>query len=142
MSYTPKTVVLVNWPHSQRIMAHPEAMAVDCDSDGDGSYVVPAEVWEQWKDGYYVAEDEDFEEEKKCDVASKTIDARAAMAAALATAKETAWNEAPNEMCAICDAEIDGGHSYCDKCDMPVCDDCQGSIDPNPNHYRYCVNCC
>ena len=110
MSYTPKTVVLVDWPHSQRIMAHPEALAVNCDSDGDGSYVVPVEVWEQWKDGYYVAED----------------------------------FEAPNEVCVICDAEIDGNHCYCDKCDMPVCDDpqCRGSIDPNPNHYRYCANCC
>ena len=139
MSYTPKTVVLVDWPHSQRIMAHPEAMAVNCDSDGDGSYVVPVEVWEQWKDGYYVAEDEDFKEdyeEEECDVASKTIDAREATAAAFAAA------EAQNDVCATCDAEIDGNHCYCDKCDMPVCDDCQGSVDPNPNHFRYCANCC
>ena len=90
MSYTPKTVVLVDWPHSQRIMGHPEAMAVDCDSDGDSSYVVPVEVWEQWKGGYYVAEDDEDEEdvdEEECDVASETIDARKAVAMSFAAAR-------------------------------------------------------
>ena len=165
MSYTPKTVLLVIWPHSQRIMEHPEAMAIDCDGDGDGA-LVPAEVWEQYKNSYYVTEEEG-------DVAWQTVDAREAVATAFAAAEAkeeatttssgrkkpeerppaesepreaaaaaAAEEEDDDDVCATCDGDIDGDHCYCDRCNQPVCDDCQGSIDPNPNHFRYCAECC
>ena len=52
MSYTPKTVLVITWPESQRIMNHPEAKLVE--EDGELSYyIVPPKIWEQYKKSYY-----------------------------------------------------------------------------------------
>ena len=55
MAYTPKTVLLITWPESQRIMEHPEAMSVDSEQE-EGAYIIPPKVWEQYKNTYYTGE--------------------------------------------------------------------------------------
>ena len=56
---SPGLRVLVGWPESQRIMEHPHAVLVDrlTPNDKKGSeqstYIVPVNVWNQYKDSYY-----------------------------------------------------------------------------------------
>ena len=51
----PEDMVPVRWPDSQRIMEHPTAVLC-YDGNDESYYLVPASVWEQYKDTYYEAE--------------------------------------------------------------------------------------
>ena len=53
MAYIPKTFLYVEWPHSQRIMQHPEAKKVENKYTNSLTYIIPPEVWEKYKDTYY-----------------------------------------------------------------------------------------
>ena len=48
------TVVWVPYPDSLQIMDHPEARAV-FDKNNLFSYIVPVDVWEKYKTGWYIA---------------------------------------------------------------------------------------
>jgi hypothetical protein len=48
----PEKVYLIKWPESQRIMNHPKAKLV-VDDDNSNSYIIPIEVWNEYKDTYY-----------------------------------------------------------------------------------------
>ena len=113
MSYIPKTVLLVKWPESQRIMEHPEAMAVD----GDGhdveplrAYIVPPEVWEKYKDSYYGTERKDLCSE--CGLSDNLT-----------------WFSATKHS------------SYCDKCNCIICEECRSVRDPGDGDVIYCRDC-
>ena len=62
MDYIPETVVIIRWPHSQRIMEHPEARVID-DASYPGSYIIPSAIWEQWKNTYYKADNNSLDQE-------------------------------------------------------------------------------
>jgi hypothetical protein len=70
----PRELLEIQWPESQRIMEHPEAALV-LGAVETSTYMIPKDVWEQYKDSYYVkmwyqvqidcSKDEDWEKAKK-----------------------------------------------------------------------------
>lgn len=62
--YIPKVYLLIEWPESNRVMGHPEAKFLDDFSEsasnfilGGRDYLVPPEIWEQYKDSEYKESD-------------------------------------------------------------------------------------
>lgn len=58
-TYKPKVYLLIEWPESHRVLNHPEAKLLDSIDDSklvmEGrDCIVPAEVWEQYKDSEYI----------------------------------------------------------------------------------------
>lgn len=49
----PRELLEIQWPESQRIMEHPEAALV-LGAVETSTYMIPKDVWEQYKDSYYV----------------------------------------------------------------------------------------
>ena len=119
MSYTPKTVLLIEWPNSQRIMEHPEARPVD-DDDNPNCYIIPWEIWNKYKNTYYTKNESD---------------------------NDTQYSDEDNELfeieqCNNCSEIIEGNWQIC-ECNLNICDDCTICCS-NPvcdSNIRYCSNC-
>jgi len=123
MAYTPKTVLLITWPESQRIMEHPEALLVDSEQE-EGAYIVPPEVWEQYKNTYYTAtlsleeriQDEEEREREDC--------------------------EENGLMCTSCgDYYSEDNIGYCEECNCVVCDECYNIVGGEQVAHVYCTYC-
>ena len=59
-TYVPKVYLLIEWPHSARVLNHRQAKLLDIFemqmkniSEGRDC-IVPAEVWEEYKDSQYI----------------------------------------------------------------------------------------
>ena len=48
-------MLLIEWPESQRIMNHPDALRQGVHRGGElgAAYIIPSEVWEKYKNAYY-----------------------------------------------------------------------------------------
>lgn len=60
-TYEPKIYLLIEWPHSNRVLRHPEAKFLDNLSDSASNNIlggidclIPPEIWEQYKDSEYI----------------------------------------------------------------------------------------
>ena len=54
--------ILIVWPESQRIMGHPDA---ELATGFQSAYWVPAQVWEEYKDGRFEAIQENLRDREK-----------------------------------------------------------------------------
>ena len=77
MGYNPKLYLYIEWPHSQRIMQHPQAKMVENKGTNGIACIIPPEIWEQYKNTYYCDQEintEDDEENEKDDQEINTED--------------------------------------------------------------------
>lgn len=51
--------ILILWPESQRIMAHPEAVLDLNIPDESSAYWIPEHIWEKYENSYYQGEEEE-----------------------------------------------------------------------------------
>ena len=59
-TYLPKVYLLIEWPHSARVLNHPQAKLLDIfemqirNIREGRDCIVPREVWEEYKDSQYI----------------------------------------------------------------------------------------
>ena len=60
-TYKPKVYLLIEWPESNRVMRHPEAIFLDDFSEsasndilGGRNCLIPPEIWDEYKDSEYI----------------------------------------------------------------------------------------
>ena len=60
-TYEPKVYLLIEWPHSNRVLRHPEAKFLNNLSESGSNHImggidclIPPEIWEQYKDSEYI----------------------------------------------------------------------------------------
>lgn len=59
-NYIPKKYLLIEWPHSKRIIFHPEVIIINTLKKEPNNFncLIPENIWELYKNSYYEEVDE------------------------------------------------------------------------------------